>query len=145
MDGSIHKRVSNCQPALRPSASPSCWSSRILAGGVPRSMSHATREANVIVFPVPAPATTRTGPPSHVEIAFDKRVAPYIRARVWHPSQSLRDAADGGVVLTLDVCNDLALRSWILGWSPSARVLAPAALAADIRTDLMNATAQYQV
>jgi len=85
-----------------------------------------------------------TGPPSHVEIEFDKRVAPYVRARVWHPSQSLRDAADGSLVLALDVCNDLALRSWILGWGPSARVLAPAALAADIRTDLNNASAQYQ-
>jgi len=86
-----------------------------------------------------------TGPPSHVEIAFDKRAAPYVRTRVWHPSQSLRDASDGGVVLSLEVCNDLALRSWILGWGPSARVLAPAALAADIRTDLTNASAQYQV
>ena len=84
-----------------------------------------------------------TGPPSHVEIAFDKGVAPYVRARVWHPSQSLRDAPDGGAVLSLDVCNDVALRSWILGWGPSARVLAPAALAAEIRTDLTNASAQY--
>jgi predicted DNA-binding transcriptional regulator YafY len=84
-----------------------------------------------------------TGPPSHVEIAFDKRVTPYVRARVWHPSQTLREGADGGVVLTLEVCNDLALRSWILGWGASARVLAPAALAADVRADLNNASAQY--
>jgi predicted DNA-binding transcriptional regulator YafY len=84
-----------------------------------------------------------TGPASHVEIAFDKRVTPYVRARVWHPSQTLRESADGGVVLTLEVCNDLALRSWILGWGASARVLAPAALAADIRADLNNASAQY--
>jgi proteasome accessory factor B len=84
-----------------------------------------------------------TGPPSHVEIAFNKQVTPYVRARVWHPSQTLRDSADGGVVLTLEVCNDLALRSWILGWGASARVLAPAALAADIRADLNNASAQY--
>jgi predicted DNA-binding transcriptional regulator YafY len=84
-----------------------------------------------------------TGPPSHVEIAFDQRAAPYVRARVWHPSQSLKDAADGGVVLGLDVCNDLALRSWILGWGASARVLAPTSLANDIRTDLKNAAAQY--
>ena len=33
-------------------------------------------------------------------------------------------------MLTLDVCNDSALRSWILGWGPSARVVAPASLAA---------------
>ncbi len=85
-----------------------------------------------------------TGPPSHVEIAFDTRVAGYVRARVWHPSQSLRDTRDGGVVLTLEVCNDTALRSWILGWGASARVLAPPALEADIRTDLTNASAQYQ-
>lgn len=84
-----------------------------------------------------------TGPPSHVEIAFDKRVTPYVRARVWHPSQTLRDTADGGIVLTLEVCNDMALRSWILGWGASARVLAPAALAADVRSDLDNASAQY--
>jgi predicted DNA-binding transcriptional regulator YafY len=84
-----------------------------------------------------------TGPPSRVEIAFDKRVTPYVRARVWHASQTVRDTPDGGVVLTLDVCNDMALRSWILGWGASARVLAPAALAADIRSDLSNASAQY--
>jgi predicted DNA-binding transcriptional regulator YafY len=84
-----------------------------------------------------------TGPASHVEIAFDKRVTPYVRARVWHPSQTLRESGDGGVVLTLEVCNDLALRSWILGWGASARVLEPAALAADIRADLTNASAQY--
>ena len=46
-------------------------------------------------------------------------------------------------MLTLEVCNDLALRSWILGWGASARVLAPAALADDIRADLHKASAQY--
>jgi predicted DNA-binding transcriptional regulator YafY len=84
-----------------------------------------------------------TGDPSHVEIAFDKRVAPYVRARVWHPSQSIRESGDGSVVLSLEVCNDPPLRSWILGWGASARVLAPAALASEIRTDLKNASAQY--
>jgi predicted DNA-binding transcriptional regulator YafY len=85
-----------------------------------------------------------SGPASRVDIAFDKRVAPYVRARVWHPSQALRESADGGIVLTLDVCHDLALRSWILSWGSSARVLSPASLADDIRADLQNATAQYQ-
>jgi predicted DNA-binding transcriptional regulator YafY len=86
-----------------------------------------------------------TGPASRVDIAFDTRVAPYIRARVWHPSQSLREADQGGLVLTLDVCNDAALRSWILSWGASARVLSPASLAAEIRADLTNASAQYRV
>ncbi len=85
-----------------------------------------------------------TGPASRVDIAFDKRVAPYVRARVWHPSQTLRESNEGGLVLTLDVCHDAALRSWILSWGASARVLSPASLAAEIRADLTNATAQYQ-
>jgi predicted DNA-binding transcriptional regulator YafY len=85
-----------------------------------------------------------TGPPSRVDIAFDKRVAPYVRARVWHPSQTLRESDEGGVVMTLDVCNDLPLRSWILSWGPSARVLSPASLADDVRADLVKATAQYR-
>ena len=36
-----------------------------------------------------------TGPAERVEIEFDARVAPYIRARVWHPSQELEDIEDG--------------------------------------------------
>jgi predicted DNA-binding transcriptional regulator YafY len=85
-----------------------------------------------------------TGPASRVDIAFDKRVAPFVRARVWHPSQTLRESDEGGLVLTLDVCHDAALRSWILSWGASARVLSPPSLAAEIRADLTNATAQYQ-
>ncbi len=33
-----------------------------------------------------------TGPAERVEIEFDARVAPYVRARVWHPSQEIEDA-----------------------------------------------------
>lgn len=85
-----------------------------------------------------------TGPASRVDIAFDNRVAPYVRARVWHPSQTLRESDEGGLILTLDVCHDAALRSWILSWGASARVLSPPSLAAEIRADLTNATAHYQ-
>jgi predicted DNA-binding transcriptional regulator YafY len=85
-----------------------------------------------------------TGPPSRVEIAFDRSVAPYVRARVWHPSQTVRESGDGGLVVTLDVCHDAALRSWILGWGPAAKVMSPTSLAKEIRADLNKAGAQYQ-
>src|SRR5262249_28200792 len=85
-----------------------------------------------------------TGPPSHVEIVFDQKVAPYVRARMWHPSQAVRDQDDGSLIMTLNVCNDVALRSWILSWGPSARVVSPASLANDIRADLKRASALYQ-
>lgn len=84
-----------------------------------------------------------TGPAAHVEILFDASVAPYVRARVWHASQQLRDAADGAVTLTMNVCHDWALRSWILGWGQFARVVTPASLAIQVASDLFHAAARY--
>ena len=49
---------------------------------------------------------------------------------------------NGDVVLTMDVCHDWALRSWILGWGPFARVVSPESLAGDVASDLEAAAAR---
>ena len=85
-----------------------------------------------------------TGPAARVEIAFDSQIAPYVRARVWHGSQQTRDNDDGSLTLTMDVCHDWALRSWILSWGPFAHVTAPAPLAKQIADDLAETTARYR-
>ena len=85
------------------------------------------------------------GPPEHIEIAFEPRIAPYVRERQWHPSQSNTDRKDGGVVLSLDVCNDWALRSWILSFGPLARVVTPPALAKQIKDEIDRAAERYAV
>ena len=84
-----------------------------------------------------------TGPAERVEIAFNREVVPYVRARVCHPSQQIREAEDGRLVLTMDVCHDWALRSWILSWGRFARVVSPVTLATDVRADLQAADTQY--
>jgi predicted DNA-binding transcriptional regulator YafY len=84
-----------------------------------------------------------TGPAERAEIVFDARIAPYVRARVWHASQEVRDADDGSLVLTMHVCHDWALRSWILGWGPFARVSAPETLASEVRRDLEATRSLY--
>ena len=86
-----------------------------------------------------------TGPAERVEIEFEARVAPYVQARVWHASQQVREGADGRLLLAMDVCHDWALRSWILSWGPFARVITPAALAKEVRSDLQAATQKYEV
>jgi predicted DNA-binding transcriptional regulator YafY len=83
------------------------------------------------------------GPPEHVEVAFDARIAPYVRERTWHPSQSTTERDDGSVVVALDVCNDWALRSWIIGFGPLARVVSPPELARQIRDEIEQARALY--
>ena len=85
-----------------------------------------------------------TGPAQRVEIDFSADVAPYVRARVWHASQDVRDNGDGGVRVTLNVCHDWALRSWILSWGPFARVVSPTPLAKTIRADLEAAGTRYK-
>lgn len=84
-----------------------------------------------------------TGPTAQAEVRFAAQVAPFVRARLWHASQQLTDHPDGSLTLTLEVCHDWALRSWILGWGPFARVLSPASLASDVAAELRRAAAQY--
>jgi predicted DNA-binding transcriptional regulator YafY len=84
-----------------------------------------------------------TGPAERVDIEFAAKIAPYVRARVWHASQQVRDEPDGRLMLTLNVCHDWALRSWILSWGPFAKVVAPATLAQEVKSDFKAASAQY--
>ena len=84
------------------------------------------------------------GSPEHVEIDFTPDTAPYIQERVWHPSQSVASLADGSVRLSLDVCTDAALRSWILGFGPAARVQTPEHLVSAIADAMLRAHGQYE-
>jgi predicted DNA-binding transcriptional regulator YafY len=84
-----------------------------------------------------------SGPPERVEIEFQAAVADYVRAREWHPSQTIHDADAGDLRMTLDVCLDRALQSWILSFGPFARVVAPERLAREIAEQFEEARARY--
>ena len=84
-----------------------------------------------------------SGPPERVEIEFEAAVADYVRAREWHASQRVREREGGGLYLTLDVCVDPPLRSWILSFGPFARVVAPDHLARDIAGQFEQARSRY--
>jgi predicted DNA-binding transcriptional regulator YafY len=84
-----------------------------------------------------------SGPPERVEIEFQSAVADYVRSREWHTSQELRDDPAGGLRMTLDVCLDRALQSWILSFGHFARVVAPKTLAKEIAEQFEEARALY--
>jgi predicted DNA-binding transcriptional regulator YafY len=83
------------------------------------------------------------GTPERIEIAFEPRIARYVKERVWHPSQQSKEAADGSLTMMLNVCNDWALRSWILGFGPLARVVSPPQLATQILDEIEQARSHY--
>jgi proteasome accessory factor B len=84
-----------------------------------------------------------SGKPERVVIEFDARAAPYIEERTWHPSQTIEAQPGGAIRLSLNVCLDWTLSSWILGFGPLARVVSPKTLAAQIFEELEEARDVY--
>lgn len=73
-----------------------------------------------------------TGVPERMVVEFTADAAPFVRERVWHRSQVVEDLRDGGISVTLTVCNDRPLLAWVLSFGPSARVVAPVSLAREV-------------
>jgi predicted DNA-binding transcriptional regulator YafY len=84
------------------------------------------------------------GTPERIELRFAPKIARYVRERVWHPSQQLADENDGSLRLTLDVVNDWALKSWILGFGARVTVLEPAGLVEEIVQEVEAARENYK-
>jgi len=70
-----------------------------------------------------------------VRVLFARGLARYIRERVWHPSQKLRDLPDGRLEMTLQVADTLEVRRWILGYGVQAEVVAPEGLREALRLE----------
>jgi predicted DNA-binding transcriptional regulator YafY len=85
-----------------------------------------------------------SGPPERVEIEFEPAVADYGGAREWHQSQRMEGLPGGGVHMTLNVCLDRTLQSWILSFGPLAKVVAPEGLAHAIAAQIEEARARYE-
>jgi predicted DNA-binding transcriptional regulator YafY len=73
-----------------------------------------------------------TGTPEPIVIEIEPDAAAFVREREWHKSQMIEERGDGGLLLTLSVCNDRPLRAWILALGPDARVVSPVGLAQEI-------------
>jgi predicted DNA-binding transcriptional regulator YafY len=83
------------------------------------------------------------GTPERVVMSFAPRITAYVRERTWHKSQKLLELPDGGVRMTLNVCIDAALRTWILGFGAFAKVESPSWLAQEILEQLDEAREAY--
>ena len=70
-----------------------------------------------------------------VRVVFARGLARYIRERMWHPSQKLRDLPDGRLEMTLQVADTLEVRRWILGHGVQAEVVAPEGLREALRVE----------
>ncbi len=69
----------------------------------------------------------------HVRIWFDAFAAQLVSEREWHPSQKIKQGADGEIELSLTLGSLEEIERWVLSWGEHAVVLEPAALAKSIR------------
>jgi proteasome accessory factor B len=66
--------------------------------------------------------------PMSVVIRFSSEVAPYIRERIWHPTQKLTELRTGDLRLSFRAGGAVEILRWVLSWGSDATVLQPKAL-----------------
>ena len=82
--------------------------------------------------------------PADVEVIFGADVAEYVRSRVWHPSQQIREIGGGRINLKMRAGGEFELTSWVLSFGPSATVVAPDRLRRRVESDLGRAMENYR-
>ena len=76
------------------------------------------------------------GPMEIVRLLFTPQAARYVREKVWHPTQKLREHADGSLTLTFRVNHLLEVKRWVLSFGADCEVLGPKILQQQICTEL---------
>jgi proteasome accessory factor B len=82
-------------------------------------------------------------PPERVRIRFAARRALYVREHDWHPTQRIVRLPNGDVELTMEVGPGDELASWVLSFGADAELLEPAALRAQVASELARAQRRY--
>ena len=83
--------------------------------------------------------------PFYVELIFNADVAEYVRSRLWHPSQKVREIGGGRINMKLHVGGEFELVSWILSFGASAVVVSPDRLRRRVESELARSLDSYRV
>ena len=82
--------------------------------------------------------------PFDVEIIFNSDISEYVRSRVWHPSQQVREIGGGRISMKMHVGGEFELVSWILSFGASASVVSPEKLRLRVQSELRRAVENYR-
>jgi predicted DNA-binding transcriptional regulator YafY len=81
--------------------------------------------------------------PVNVVLRFRVDQAPYVRERVWHPTQEITELPDGGLKLAFRAGGPFEIRRWILGWGDAVQVISPGELREEMKQVLNLAASLY--
>jgi predicted DNA-binding transcriptional regulator YafY len=72
------------------------------------------------------------GEATRYRLRFSGDVAPYIRERIWHPSQVLSELRDGGVEIEFTCGASYEVSAWVASWRAAVTVLEPESLRVEL-------------
>ncbi len=82
--------------------------------------------------------------PVEVAVCFDAYQARYIRERRWHPTQTVEELPDGGLILRFRTGGLAEVRRWVMGYGSHAEVLAPESLREEVAAEARAVSALYE-
>ena len=82
--------------------------------------------------------------PLEVVLRFRADHAPYVRERLWHPSQEIKELPGGRLQLSFRAGGPFEIRRWILGWGDAVEVISPETLRLEIGRLLDSALSTYR-
>ncbi len=66
--------------------------------------------------------------PVRYKLRFVSDAAPYIRERIWHPTQKLRELSRGALELTFTCSESYEVAAWVASWRTAVEVIEPESL-----------------
>jgi predicted DNA-binding transcriptional regulator YafY len=75
------------------------------------------------------------GTAEEIKIRFAPEIAGYIKEKLWHESQEIRQQKDGSVIFAAEVAVTEELVSWVMSWGSRAEVIAPRTLKDQIQAE----------
>jgi len=84
------------------------------------------------------------GDPTPVTIWFASEVAGYVKEKIWHPSQKIRELKDGSVIFSAEVAGTEEIKFWVRSWGPNALVLEPESLREALHTEAALMLERYR-
>lgn len=82
--------------------------------------------------------------PTEIILRFRADQAPYVRERLWHPSQEIKHLPEGRLQLSFRAGGPFEIRRWILGWGDAVEVVSPESLRQEIEHLLESAASIYR-
>jgi predicted DNA-binding transcriptional regulator YafY len=75
------------------------------------------------------------GSPLAVELVFDRKMAAWVKDRIWHPSQRLKHLNDGRLQMNLQVSDTRELLGGILSFGAGVQVISPLSLRQKVKEE----------